>query len=54
MLDNIPGIVLCDPKFAPIYLEEKRQLLWSLTKADADLRAKAEYLINQMYLILEK
>ena len=54
MLDNIPGIVLCDPKFTPIYLEEKRQLLWSLTKADADLRAKAEYLINQMYLILEK
>ena len=54
MLDNIPGIVLCDPKFAPTYLEEKRSLLWSLTKADADVRAKAEHLINQMYLILEK
>jgi len=52
MLDNIPGIVLCDPKFAPIYFEEKRQLLWSLTKAVPDIKAKAERLINQMYLIL--
>jgi len=54
MLHNIQGIVLCDPVFAPTYLEEKRQLLWNLTKASAILRAKAETLINQMYLILEK
>ena len=37
MIDNTESIVAHDPKFAKIYLEEKRLLLDVLTKADASL-----------------
>jgi (p)ppGpp synthase/HD superfamily hydrolase len=37
MIDNTESIVAHDPKFAKIYLEEKRLLLDVLTKADAGL-----------------
>lgn len=52
MLDNIPGIVLCDPEFAVVYLREKTELLESLVKADPELRSKARRLIKQMYTVL--
>jgi (p)ppGpp synthase/HD superfamily hydrolase len=37
MIDNTESIVAHDPKFAKVYLEEKRLLLDVLTKADAKL-----------------
>lgn len=54
MLDNIPGIVLCDPHFAPMYLDEKASLIKVLTKANPIIIARAELLIKNMYTILEK
>lgn len=41
LISNTSSIVLHDPKFAEIYLEEKRLLLDVLTKADPDLRRLA-------------
>lgn len=37
LVSNTPGIVLHDPKFAVIYIEEKRLLLGALTQADPRL-----------------
>jgi guanosine-3',5'-bis(diphosphate) 3'-pyrophosphohydrolase len=37
MIDNTESIVAHDPKFAKLYLEEKRLLLEVLTKADPKL-----------------
>lgn len=41
LISNTSSIVKHDPKFAAVYLEEKRLLLERLTKADPDLRAIA-------------
>lgn len=41
LISNTSSIVKHDPKFAAVYLEEKRLLLERLTKADPDLRAVA-------------
>lgn len=47
LIDNTRSIVAHDPKFAKVYLEEKRLLLChALTKGDAVLRAEAEKLID--------
>lgn len=37
LISNAPSIMLYDPKFSVLFLEEKRLLLEVLTKADADL-----------------
>ncbi|WP_428853054.1 HD domain-containing protein [Imbroritus primus] len=41
LISNTSSIVMHDPKFAEVYLEEKRLLLDVLTKADARLRELA-------------
>lgn len=41
LISNTSSIVMHDPKFAAVYLEEKRLLLDVLTKADPRLRALA-------------
>ncbi len=41
IISNTSSIVMHDPKFAPVYLEEKRLLLDVLTKADPRLRRMA-------------
>lgn len=41
LISNTSSIVMHDPKFAVTYLEEKRQLLAVLTKADRRLHAMA-------------
>ncbi len=41
LISNTSSIVMHDPKFAVLYLEEKRLLLDVLTKADSRLRAMA-------------
>lgn len=41
LISNTSSIVSCDPKFAKVYLEEKRLLLDVLTKADERLVAIA-------------
>jgi GTP diphosphokinase / guanosine-3',5'-bis(diphosphate) 3'-diphosphatase len=41
LISNTSSIVMHDPKFAAVYLEEKRQLLSVLTKADRRLHSLA-------------
>lgn len=41
LISNTKSIVQHDPKFAVTYLEEKRLLLWVMTKADPRLREMA-------------
>jgi (p)ppGpp synthase/HD superfamily hydrolase len=41
LIDNTKSIVAHDPKFAKVYLEEKRLLLEALTEGDATLLAMA-------------
>lgn len=41
LISNTSSIVAHDPKFAKIYLEEKRQVLLALTKADPELLKQA-------------
>lgn len=47
LISNTSSIVAHDPKFAVVYLEEKRALLEVLTKADRRLHALAVELANQ-------
>jgi guanosine-3',5'-bis(diphosphate) 3'-pyrophosphohydrolase len=47
LISNSRSIMTYDPKFAKVYLEEKRMLLEVLTRGDAGLRAKAaEFVID--------
>jgi len=48
LISNMSSIVEHDPKFAVIYLEEKRLLLEVLTKADPRLRDMAVTLAHQL------
>ena len=47
MIDNTSTIVEYDPKFAKVYLEEKRLLLAELTSADPLLLEKAKTHIKE-------
>lgn len=47
LISNTSSIVQHDPKFAEVYLEEKRQLLAVLTKADYRLHALASAAATQ-------
>lgn len=41
MIDNLPSIVEHDPKFAPVYVQEARNLLDVLARGDDRLRSRA-------------
>ena len=41
LIDNTPSILKHDPDFAVLYMQEKRELLQVLTKADSTLRQQA-------------
>jgi hypothetical protein len=47
MIDNTSTIVEYDPKFAKVYLEEKRLLLKELTSADPILLEQAQSQIKE-------
>src|SRR3569832_2474402 len=47
-------IVEYDPKFAKVYLEEKRQMLDMLTKANPDLIRRARSILKESFYKLEK
>lgn len=46
LIDNTCSIVMCDPKFAKIYLKEKEDLLKVLNKGNADLYRLAEFTLK--------
>ena len=48
MIDNIPSMALYDPEFAKLYIEEKLNLLESLTKADSFVKNKALNVIGKI------
>lgn len=48
LISNTSSIMMYDPAFAKVYLEEKRLLLAVLTKADRRLRIIAEQLAEQV------
>ena len=47
MIDNTSTIVQYDPKFAKVYLEEKRLMVQSLTQADPILLERAQQQIKE-------
>lgn len=48
LISNTSSIALHDPKFAKVYLEEKRLLLEVLTRADPRLLQRARDQVNQL------
>ena len=42
LLSNTRSIMRCDPKFAVVYIQEKRELLAAMKKVSPELRALAE------------
>ena len=46
LISNSRSIMAHDPKFAKVYLEEKRQLLAVMTQGDAGLHAEASKYVN--------
>ena len=52
MIDNIPSMALYDPDFAKLYIEEKVNLLESLTKADSFVKNKVLNVIGKIKKIL--
>ncbi|MGV2866385.1 HD domain-containing protein [Achromobacter sp. AGC39] len=48
LISNTSSIALHDPKFAAVYLEEKRLLLEVLTRADPRLLARARDQVSQL------
>src|SRR3569832_1838981 len=54
LISNTSTIVEYDPKFAKVYLEEKRQMLDMLTKANPDLIRRARSILKESFYKLEK
>lgn len=54
IMDNIVSIVSHDPKFAKLYLNEKAQLLYVLTKGNMQLQTKAKDLVAEGQYQLEQ
>jgi (p)ppGpp synthase/HD superfamily hydrolase len=54
LIDNTNSIVSHDPKFAPIYMREKKALLAVLTLGDKILYMQAQKLVNDFYSREEK
>lgn len=49
LIDNSKSIVNDDPKFAPVYMNEMKQLLSVLNKGDATLHAKAQQIVDNFF-----
>lgn len=54
LIDNAGSIVQYDPKFAEVYLEEKRQLLLAMWRGDETLLKRAWQIVKDGQEILEK
>lgn len=52
LIDNTRNITQHDPKFARVYLEEKRLLLWCLDKADSEIHQEAEHSLYESFKLL--
>lgn len=53
LIDNTHSIVSHDPKFAGVYLREKRALLEVLREGDSELWAQADHLVKSSLLRIE-
>lgn len=53
LIDNTQSIVTRDPRFAPVYLAEKRRLLEAMDKGDRELHRQAWELLTQAEAHLE-
>ena len=49
LINNSESIIRCDPKFAKVFMAEKKLLLEVLTEGDSVLYAKAEQIVNDYY-----
>lgn len=49
LIDNSESIILHDPKFAPVYMDEKRKLLQVLTKGHPKLQGLAQTLVDHYF-----
>ena len=49
LIDNSASITKYDPKFAKVYMKEKKDLLEVLDKGDKNLYKKAEKIIGEFY-----
>jgi len=54
LISNTSTIVAYDPKFAKVYLEEKRQVLLALTQADPTLLKRAWNILNESLATLNQ
>lgn len=47
IIDNVPSIVMFDPNFAKVYIEEKIEMLSGMDRSNESLRSKALDIIRQ-------